>query len=306
MNKLLTAGLVAAVAMTSANASQCGNGGFYAGVNAGLAFSKAKVKKEAHTYAADEVYGGEDTKWKVAADDADISGANSKLIKVSHANARSELMEGLLKASKKKTKFLAELVLGYDFRMNDVMMGAELLVGGVFGSNKLKNDSVTTNANAGTEPKSSTMGGANAEVKDAYKAGEYATIKEQWHIALMPRIGYLFTPQFEGYVTFGLKIAKWKTDVKNLLETNLTNEGSAVANRADLQKQTKSYKKSATRAQFVIGAGVRYEITPEFFTKLEYNFETKGKGKLHKNAMPEVKSIKVQNHVVKLGLGYRF
>ena len=62
----------------------------------------------------------------------------------------------------------------------------------------------------------------------------------------------------------------------------------------------------STKAVFLVGAGVRYEFNPSLFAKLEYNFEFGAKPKLHSEAMPEVKKIKVTTHVVKLGLGYRF
>lgn len=293
MKKLLATGLIATVAMASTEVSACGNGGFYVGANLGLAFSKAKATNEKKTdYKNDDKFCGEDSGWVVAvAEDA------AKKITADHANVFSGFEEKALsegKSSKKKTKFLAELVLGYDFRLNDVMLGVELNVGGIFGSNKLRSGKLDI-----TNVEAQTYGGPDAAV--TIKAKDYAKVKEQWHIALMPRIGYLFTPQFEGYVTFGVKLAKFKTDVLNRL-----NDAVVVEANGNVAVPEKTYSKKSTKAVFLAGAGVRYEIDPQLFAKLEYNFEFGAKPKLHKDAMPELKKIKVTSHTIKLGLGYRF
>lgn len=293
MKKLLATGLIATVAMASTEVSACGNGGFYVGANLGMAFSKAKATNEKYTYGPDdqgEKYAGEDSGWEIHV--ADDNNAH-KYIPQAVANSRSALTESAMVNSKKKTKFLAELVLGYDFRMNDVMIGVELNAGGVFGSNKLKS-------------KEEKILAANRATYDflagdtTIKSQEYAKVKESWHIAIMPRVGYLFTPQFEGYVTFGVKLAKFKTEVKTLFITE------ALDGQADIAPTSKDVKKSSTKAVFLAGAGVRYEIDPQLFAKLEYNFEFGAKPKLHKDAMPELKKIKVTSHTIKLGLGYRF
>ena len=294
MKKLLATGLIASVAMSSAESSaSCGNGGFYVGANFGVAFSKAKATNEKKTdYKNNDKFCGKDSGWVVAAlEDA------AKKITEAHANAFSGFEEKALsegKANKKKTKFLAELVLGYDFRLNDVMLGVELNVGGIFGSNKLRSGKLDiTNAEA------QRYGGNNAAV--TINAKDYAKVKEQWHIALMPRIGYLFTPQFEGYVTFGVKLAKFKTDVLNRLNDNIV-----VHANANVAVPEKTYSKKSTKAVFLAGAGVRYEFNPSMFAKLEYNFEFGAKPKLHAEAMPELQKVKVTSHTIKLGLGYRF
>jgi opacity protein-like surface antigen len=58
----------------------------------------------------------------------------------------------------------------------------------------------------------------------------------------------------------------------------------------------------------VFGAGIRYEITPSIFTKLEYNFEFSKKFRIPKDIAATVTgaSVKARSHVVKLGVGYRF
>ena len=258
-----------------------------------LRWSKLWFTNEKKTdYKNNDKFCGEDSGWVVVAAENAL-----KQITAAHANVFSGFEEKALsegEANKKKTKCLAELVLGYDFRLNDVMLGVELNVGGIFGSNKLRSGKLDIAGAA-----AATYGAANAAV--TIKAQDYAKVKEQWHIALMPRIGYLFTPQFEGYVTFGVKLAKFKTDVLNRLNDNVI-----VIAQANVAVPEKTYSKKSTKAILVAGAGVRYEFSPSMFAKLEYNFEFGAKPKLHSQAMPEVKKIKVTTHVVKLGLGYRF
>ena len=216
MNKILAAGLIAAVAST-ASFAQCGNGGFYVGANAGIAFTKMKVN------ATDEGY----------------------------------------RTSKKKTKFLADLVFGYDHRINDVMLGADLTVGMQFGKTKVN------------------VGEAESE--------DNINLKNTWNIALMPRVGYLVMPQLELYATAGVKIAHWKL--------------TYTPNGEDA--------KSAKKIKFlpVVGGGLRYEITPDIYAKLEYNFEFKKGVKLPKfddEGTLKVSSVKPQAHIIKLGVGFRF
>ena len=132
----------------------------------------------------------------------------------------------------------------------------------------------------------------------------------------MPRVGYLFMPQLEGYVTFGMKIQKLKYETykhgAGFLDGKLhdDNDGkkfdSDGENPEKLNEYNEKTKKSSTRIIPVIGAGIRYEITPELFTKLEYNFEFKSKAKMPSDGMVEVSKVITSAHVIKLGLGYRF
>lgn len=220
MNKILAAGLIAAVAST-ASFAQCGNGGFYVGANAGVAFTKMKVGTN------------EDNKD--------------------------------YRINKKKTKFLADLVFGYDHRINDVMLGVDLTAGMMFGKTKV---------NTGPDD-----------------AKDNINLKNTWNIALMPRVGYLVMPQLELYATAGVKLAHWKL-------TYNPNDDDTDA-------------KSAKKVKFlpVVGGGLRYEITPDIYAKLEYNFEFKKAVKLPKFEDADtlkVSSVKPQAHVIKLGVGFRF
>ena len=304
MKKLLATGLIASVAMSSAESSaSCGNGGFYVGANMGVAFTKAKATFEAKTdYKDNNPYGAEASGWKIGA-----MNANNKNITAVAANKRSALAVEALKnsKSKKKTNALAELVLGYDFRLSDVMIGVELNAGGIFGTSRLNRTGFTIKAADGTTANSGAAVMHDTAAVDTSIAGEeYAKVREQWHIALMPRVGYLFTPQFEGYVTFGVKLAKFTTVVNDLpfVSVNSYTVDQLLVNHPEIKKM----KKKSTKAVFLAGAGVRYEFNPSMFAKLEYNFEFGAKPKLHAEAMPELQKVKVTSHTIKLGLGYRF
>lgn len=244
MNKILAAGLIAAVAST-ASFAQCGNGGFYVGANAGVAFTKMKVSSVGKT-----------------SDDKNAS------------------------VSKKKTKFLADLVFGYDHRINDVMLGVDLTFGMMFGKTKVMYN--------GWQQDTATLHDVNTD-KD------FLTAKNTWNIALMPRVGYLVMPQLELYATAGVKMAHYKLTYSD-----------EVADPADKLSST-----TAKKVKFipVVGAGLRYEITPDIYAKLEYNYDfrkgLKMPADLSKKATDaaaggNANSVKIPAHIVKLGVGFRF
>ena len=202
-NKILAAGLAAV--MASGAAFSCGNGGFYAGVNAGVKLNKVEVKVV----------------------------STGKKVSVS------------------KGKPLAEVLVGYDHRLNNVMLGADLVLSMMFGK-------------------------IDKKVEVAGKTVK-TSVKNPWGVALMPRVGYLVLPQLELFVTPGVKVARWTVSTGK--------------------------KKSKTPATFVAGAGVRYEVTPHIYTKLEYNYDFKRKVDIKNDY---VASPKAQAHVIKIGAGYRF
>ena len=130
MNKILAAGLIAAVAST-ASLAECGDGGFYVGLNAGLSFQKAKVKAEKHVYKEGNVIG--------KSNDGNDESLNAE--DTSKLNIASKAVADTVKKNSNKTKFQAELVFGYDFRVNDVMMGVDLSFGTHFGQHVVKGKS---------------------------------------------------------------------------------------------------------------------------------------------------------------------
>ncbi|MBR1479426.1 MAG: porin family protein [Alphaproteobacteria bacterium] len=137
----------------------------------------------------------------------------------------------------KKTKPLAELLVGYDRKLENFKLGIELLAGTVIGKMKHRARDV--------------------------EAPEYdiTTAKTPWCISLMPRIGYMITPKFELYGTFGARIKNVKVDVR-----------IGVYRLFDAKFVEGKVKSCRTYIQPLVGLGTRYEISNRVFAKLEYNY----------------------------------
>ena len=249
MNKILVAGLAAAV-ISTASFAECGNGGFYVGANAGVAMTKIKVSASG------------------------VKDSNGDDLKAT--------------VNKKKTKFLGELVFGYDHRINDVMLGADLTFGMMFGKTKANYSGWMDDTGNG---------------HDVARDKDHVSVKNTWSIALMPRVGYLVMPQLELYATAGVKLSHFKTVYADVVDTSAKVSDTATT--------------SARKVKFipVVGAGVRYEITPDIFAKLEYNFDLKKGLKLPKDLAAKAtattgggnaNSVKIPAHIIKLGVGFRF
>lgn len=245
MNKILVAGLIAAVAST-ASFAQCGNGGFYVGANAGVAFTKLKVASVGKT-----------------ADDKNAS------------------------VNKKKTKFLGDLVFGYDHRINDVMLGVDLTAGMMFGKTRTQYNGWQADDNT---------------LHDVAADKDNVDVKNTWNIALMPRVGYLVMPQLELYATAGVKAAHYKVTYSDYWDKTAATDNSTT---------------SAKKVKFipVVGAGLRYEITPDIYAKLEYNYDFRTSLKMPSDLSKKMtdseaggnaNSVKIPAHIVKLGIGFRF
>lgn len=245
MNKILVAGLVAAVAST-ASFAQCENGGFYVGANAGVAFTKMKIATNA----------------KYTENGTEKSAA----------------------VNKKKTKFLADLVFGYDHRINDVKLGVDLTVGMMFGKT------------------ASNYFGSDGNDHDAATDKDNVNAKNTWNIALMPRVGYLVMPQLELYATAGVKAAHYKVTYADVIEP------------AGQEHTTTTAKK--VKFIPVVGAGLRYEITPDIYAKLEYNYDFRKGLKMPSDLSADAetptgkggsaKSVKIPAHSIKVGVGFKF
>lgn len=280
MNKILVAGLIAAVMSTASFADAvCGGSGFYAGVNAGAAVSKAKVKTAAKTYAEGETY--LDTTKAITA-----IGAGDKLA----ADLLTEMSTAIANATsvnKTKTRILFEGVFGYRFTMKKVVMGVEFGAGFSFGK---------TGLTSKTETASTVHTALNP-------SREFAKLKNPWHMSLTPNIGYLFTPQFSGHLTFGLKLAKFK------LETYKSGDSRLDGSDADLGN-SKAYntlvKKSSTRIIPTVGVDFLYAITPTMSAKIGWTHEFKTKVKLHSDAMPELTKVNVTGNTFRIGANWNF
>lgn len=280
MNKILVAGLVAVVMSTASFADTvCGGSGFYAGINAGAAVSKAKVKTAAKTYAEGETY--LDTTKAITA-----IGAGDKLA----ADLLTEMSTAIANATsvnKTKTRILFEGVFGYRFTMKKVVMGVEFGAGFSFGK---------TGLTSKTETASTVHTALNP-------SREFAKLKNPWHMSLTPNIGYLFTPQFSGHLTFGLKLAKFK------LETYKSGDSRLDGSDADLGN-SKAYntlvKKSSTRIIPTVGVDFLYAITPTMSAKIGWTHEFKTKVKLHSDAMPELTKVNVTGNTFRIGANWNF
>lgn len=280
MNKILVAGLVAVVMSTASFADTvCGGSGFYAGINAGAAVSKAKVKTAAKTYAEGETY--LDTTKAITA-----IGAGDKLA----ADLLTEMSTAIANATsvnKTKTRILFEGVFGYRFTMKKVVMGVEFGAGFSFGK---------TGLTSKTETASTVHTALNP-------SREFAKLKNPWHMSLTPNIGYLFTPQFSGHLTFGLKLAKFK------LETYKSGDSRLDGTDADLGN-SKAYntlvKKSSTRIIPTVGVDFLYAITPTMSAKIGWTHEFKTKVKLHSDAMPELTKVNVTGNTFRIGANWNF
>ena len=296
MNKILAASLISAVAITAApeaSADVCGNGGFYIGVNAGAAISRTKTKTTARTYTQNDKYHG-----------IQLSGTTNDDVYYAKANEESSEVARVHKVKKTKTRFLAELVLGYDWRVNDIMIGVDLNLGSTFGKIGLKTKTEKYDFARVKADKDEEAGANPVRI--------FAKLKSQWHIALMPRVGYLITPQLEGYVTAGVKMTRFKLETYKYADWDLRSKDEAETlgfEDSDMTGYYSKLKKSKCRFIPVVGAGIRYEITPELYTKLEYNYEFRTNVKVHKESFNDNLSklkVRTQAHVIKLGLGYRF
>lgn len=167
----------------------------------------------------------------------------------------------------KKTKPLAELLVGYDRKLENFKLGIELLAGTVIG--KMKH-------------------------REKLSVMEFVTTsKTPWCISLMPRIGYMITPKFELYGTFGARIKNVKVDVR-----------VGVYRLFGAKFVEGKVKSCRTYIQPLVGLGMRYEISNCIFAKLEYNygFDTHLKFRFAK----ALARGRLQAHTAKLGFGIRF
>ncbi|MBQ9335357.1 MAG: porin family protein [Alphaproteobacteria bacterium] len=339
MKTLLATGLVASVAVTAAQAETCRDGGFYVGVNFGANFGKCNYKND-----IEDQEGVLDitniSLLKYYENTAGSNAAKGKYYKRSDVKDNLKRNVSPFSASKSKTRFLGEIVVGYDFRIGDVMIGCDVAFGSTFG--KVKKESAkgvalingyqkvsdipataaTVEAVTGQAYDRGHWGDAAgnrialtpapeegdditgpADIKGSIKetaltAMKYADptssmtvrFKNKFGFSIMPRVGYLITPDFEIFATAGVKI---KSD-----KVTLTVKESENA-------EEKSYTKSKTKCAPAFGLGVNYAITPEIITRLEYNYICKSKIS-KKDDFGATHKAEVKGQEIKLGIGYRF
>ena len=338
MKKLLATGLVASVAVTAAQAETCRDGGFYVGVNLGANFGKCNYKNDIEDQ--DGVLDVTDiSSLKYYNKTGGKDDSKGKYYKRADVKDKLKRNVSAFSASKSKTRFLGEIVVGYDFRIGDVMIGCDVAFGSTFG--KVKKESakgvalrngytkvstipdaaatseevigVPPNGADGTEAYSGDNYAATAgdvikptgenDIKAAISEKELAAMtkadptssmtvrfKNKFGFSIMPRVGYLITPDFEIFATAGVKIRSDKVTV-------------TVKKSEDAEE--KSYTKSKTKCAPAFGLGVNYAITPEIFAKLEYNYICKSKIS-KKDGFGATHKAEVKGQEIKLGIGYRF
>ena len=225
-----------------------------------------------------------------------FDGFSKTLAEKAAANATLEATElGLSdkgRAHKKATGFMGEIFCGYDHRFGDMMVGAEL--SGFF------------------------VGGGKAKIKDkkAAKGSDALTGRMKYGFQIMGRAGYLVAPQFEIYGTIGGMGVSFQADTTHLgvikdqtkpyyaaAVAAAAIDGNTTVETANAAWNAKNKKYKKFKFVPVFGAGVRYEITPEMFTKLEYNFVPK------KQIVSQEKAnaaLSYQAHILKVGFGVRF
>ncbi len=324
MKKLLATGLVASVAVTAAQAEACRDGGFYVGVNFGANFGKCKYSNDIEDQEGvlDLAALAEQKKAKKTNNSADHDAEKGEYYKLDYVKASKKNVSAF-SASKSKTRFLGEIVVGYDFRIGDVMLGVDVAFGSTFGKVKkesakgvaLKNgyskaDSVAASQIDGvyTEGHWSADGGyekpgnnnvvktddaqLSNTINNVFNSTSQMTVrfKNKFGFSIMPRVGYLITPDFEIFATAGVKIRSDKV---------------TLTMKEDENAEEKSYTKSKTKCAPAFGLGVNYAITPEIFAKLEYNYICKSKIS-KKDDLGATHKADVKGQEIKLGIGYRF
>ncbi len=228
------------------------------------------------------------------------------------------------KLSKTKSGFVAETFFGFDHRVGDMMVGAELFVG--FDTSKVNvRDKKRSDAReAGT---------ANKAVKDSVE------MKRQFYAGFAPRVGFMITPELEAYLMAGAQFNRNKVDATGMgivydhttgildqavALNNAREKGIADATKEEnevgkkyfenipvlsteetFSKRNEQYKKhNKTKFAPIVGVGIKYAFTPDVFGTLQYKyqFNTKviGTGKTGDF------ELKDQNHTFTVGVGFRF
>lgn len=264
---------------------------------------------------------GKEVKLADLKDDASVK---AKVAAVNKLEMSELLLNPNAKRSKTKGGFVAEAVFGFDHRIDDMMVGAELYVGLDTSKLTLRDKKVTDARKAGTADKS---------IKDGVE------LKRQFYVGIAPRIGYMFTPQLEGYFMVGAQLNRYSINAKGLAvvfdhstamleqakaaneakakyvaELKKTDETAATAEEKRIPTvsteetytaRNASYKKhNKTKFAPVIGVGIRYAFTPDVFGTLQYKYQFNTKVTDY-NKTGGIQ-IKDQNHTVTVGVGFRF
>ncbi len=198
-----------------------------------------------------------------------------------------------------KTAALFGMFAGYGMQMNQMYFGGELYAG--FDTTKVTpmDDSATGN-----------------------QAGYWkTTVTRKNYYGFAPRIGYFVTPSTMVYARFGIELGKWNVKVDPDMGTiNWDWRGAGSITPAALKLMqdgsSKAFQKSKNAVSFAPGLGFEMYMTKNVFMRAEYSYlfgpsisvdqnidgypntTFYGTGVTHK--------VKIRQHAVKVGVGYKF
>lgn len=284
---------------------------------AALKTAEATLKTEQAKVAAFETAFGTDKEAKIA----DLASDDSIAKKTAEINKleMNELLKANEKYSKTKSSFIAEALIGVDYRLGDTMVGANLFVGLDTVNSKIYKSS------------------AKKDEDKSYANG--VKVKRPFYVGVAPTIGFMVTPEMELYLTAGAQLGKYKIDATGMAvdfdhtqglieQADALNkfredqiakaveakdedakkfaEGISVISTEETfsarNEQCKKY--NTTKMSPIVGLGIKYAFTPNVFGTLQYKyqFNTKIIG-YDKSGDFQIKN---QNHTVSAGVGIRF
>lgn len=276
MNKILTAGLLAAV-MSTASFAECGTHGFYVGVNFGADFSKVKILQG-----------------KLSVDSSD---------QLAYA-------PNSVKTDKSKTKFHTELAFGFDRAFECVVLGVDVTAGMTFGKTTFDKKLMLQYFES-TQNNNNTMAGSLQAVEGS-DFDSKVQVKNLWYARVAPRVGFMLNPEIELYATVGVKVHKDKLKYSGSVSDTETVEGSPkkVKTSAFVGLGTR-YN---VCPNLFVKAEYRYELNKSLHLPSDlsavaqpgsYNAGNAGYY-LAGTSGCAVNRISQRAHVAELGLGYRF
>ena len=283
MKKLLTNCVTIFTAISCSGIAYCKNGGFYGCANFGIQVMMTKTCTNSKTLWKDEKY---------AEDVEEITISNRIGATIEHDNAKmfSILVANTHKVRKNQISPFIELAFGYEWTLNNIILGPEVLFG-------------QTCKNVSLKSKQHDVGGYNNDVITYYQPREFGKVKTKFYFGQMFKVGYCFCEKFNGYLAIGLKLQKRKYETYTHANSQLNGTNEADKPLTKSNAYNIKTNKSSTRIIPVVGAGIQYRFTDRIFARLEYNYEFKTRVKLPSNGIAEVTEVNISSSTVKLGIG---
>lgn len=278
MNKILTAGLLAAV-MSTASFAECGTHGFYVGVNFGADFSRVKILQ------------GE--------------------LSVDANTSQLEYTPNSVKTHKSKAKFHPELVFGFDHAFECVVLGVDVTAGKTFGKTKFDKKLAYQGFFGGGAASKVILMSDYLQDGDKDLVEDILKFKNLWYARVAPRVGFMLNPEIELYATFGAKVHQDKLNYSFNDIAGDECKGSAKKTKVS------AFVGLGTRynvcPNLFVKAEYRYELNkslrvPSVLREVAQpkNFDTGNATYVDGTAGFAVNRISQRAHVAELGLGYRF